>query len=127
MTFEPIAGAAAQTYLIAHIVISLGYLAIPVLVLPFWPIRRRTMAAGVVFFLGCVGTHGTASWDLLTHPEHTLLLVGWGDAMWHVVQAAGTWAFILLYRQELRAAQALLDQAEGIARERPAGTERAAG
>lgn len=116
-------GAAAQAYLIAHLVIALGYLAIPGLVLPFWPIRRRTMAAGVVFFLGCVGTHGVASWDLLAHPGHVLILIGWTDAVWHIGQALGTWAFILLYRQELRAARKLLDQAEGIARGRPALTD----
>jgi hypothetical protein len=118
-----IQGAAAQAYVIANIVIGLGYLAIPALVLPYWPIRRRTMIAGVVFFLGCFGTHVGMSWDLLRHPEHMLDLVTWTDAGWHIVQAIGTWGFILLYREELAAAKALLDQAEGIARERPDRTD----
>lgn len=104
-------GFAAQVYVLANVAIGLGYLAVPWLVLPFLDLRRRTIAAGVVFFTGCSGSHAEMVYDVLAgHPGHPP--VGWIAVWWHVLQAVGTWAFILYFRTELATAHALLEVAE---------------
>jgi hypothetical protein len=105
-------GAAAQVYVIANVVILLGYLFVPILVLPHLELRRRTMIAMTVFFLGCVGSHADMVVDVLAgHLVHPV--VGWVAVWWHTIQAIGTWAAILFFRAELREANALLAQIEG--------------
>lgn len=115
-------GFAAQAYVLANVMIGLGYLAIPGLVLPFLNLRPRTVVAGAIFFIGCFGSHADMTWDIIanaaSHPT-----VGWVAAFWHMVQAAGTWAFILMFRSELAGADALIAQVEGVADERPARDE----
>lgn len=103
------AGVAAQVYIIANIAIGIGYLAVPVLVLPFLDLRRRTLVFGTLFFVGCFGSHLDMIVDVLRHADlHPP--VGWMAASWHVMQAIGTWGFIITFRRELAKANALLDQ-----------------
>lgn len=105
------AGAAGQLYVLANLAIAAGYLAVPALVLPYLPLRRATIIFGAVFFLGCTGSHLDMVLDVLFrwghHPP-----VGWVDMAWHIVQAIGTWGFIVLFRLELVKAKRLLDAAE---------------
>ena len=104
-------GAAGQLYVLANLVIAAGYLAVPLLVLPFLPLRRATLVFGAVFFLGCTGSHLDMVLDVLFrwghHPP-----VDWVDTTWHIAQAVGTWGFIVLFRTELAKAQRLLEAAE---------------
>jgi hypothetical protein len=104
-------GLAAQVYVVANLAIALGYVAVPALVLPHLPLRRRTIAFGVLFFVGCFGSHADMIWDVL-HGSHHHPPVGWFAVGWHVAQAVGTWGFILLFRAELAAAQAALTRVE---------------
>lgn len=109
-------GAAEQIYVIANIAIALGYLCVPALVLPFIQLRRRTLVAGAAFFLGCTGSHIDMVYDVIAHRgEHPP--VGWVAVVWHIIQAAGTWAFIMFFRAELTAARRTLEEAEEIARD----------
>lgn len=90
---------AGTLFAIANLIIVAGYLAVPLLVLPYLPLSRAVLIAGVGFFLGCAGTH---AWMAASH-HHTNL---WWTAE-HVLQAICTWAFILLFRADLRRAHAL--------------------
>ncbi len=116
-------GHAAQIYVIANVLIGFGYLAIPALVLPYLNLSRRTVLAGVVFFVGCFGSHADMTWDILAHAgAHPG--VGWFATAWHVLQAVGTWAFIMWFRWDLKRAHALVDLVRGdVGGRPPAGDE----
>jgi hypothetical protein len=102
-------GFAAQVYVLANLAIALGYLCVPWLVLPYIHLRRRTIAAGALFFLGCTGSHIDMVYDVLVgHDQHPP--VGWVAVWWHALQAVGTWAFIMLFRGELNTADRVLDE-----------------
>ena len=105
-------GLAAQLYVLANLIIGLGYIAVPVLVLPYLQLRRRTLLFGALFFIGCAGSHVDMVLDVLTRAGHHPP-IGWVAVAWHVAQAVGTWGFILSFRWELRTARALLDLANG--------------
>lgn len=102
-------GAAGQLFVLANLAIVAGYLAVPVLVLPFLNLRRRTVAFGAVFFIGCSGSHADMVLDVLFRWNHHPP-VTWADAGWHAVQAIGTWGFIVYFRAELWQAEKLLEQ-----------------
>jgi hypothetical protein len=104
-------GAPGQVFVLANLVISFGYLAVPYLVLPHLPLSRTAVVFGAVFFLGCTGSHMDMVYDVLFNaPFHPH--VGWGSAAWHVIQAIGTWGFILVTRSELAKARELVDLVE---------------
>lgn len=93
---EPISAMTA-VFVIANLVIALGYLATPFLVLRYLPLTRTVLFWGMVFFFTCAGTHlGMAS---LVHAD-----VGLFWTTEHVIQAIGTWGFILTFHSMLRAA-----------------------
>lgn len=102
-------GAAGQLFVLANLAIVAGYLAVPVLVLPFLNLRRRTAVFGAVFFIGCSGSHADMIFDVLFRWNHHPP-VTWVDAGWHAVQAIGTWGFIVYFRAELWQAEKLLEQ-----------------
>lgn len=102
-------GVAAQVFILANLAIAFGYLAVPALVLPHLKLRPITVGFGTLFFVGCFGSHADMIWDVL-YGNHLHLPVGWFSVAWHVAQAVGTWGFILLFRQELRAANAFIDR-----------------
>jgi hypothetical protein len=109
-------GLVAQAYVLANIAIALGYLCVPWLVLPYLDLRRRTVIAGAVFFVGCTGSHIDMVWDVLSgHAAHPQ--IGLFALAWHVVQAAGTWGFILFFRWDLARANAALVAARATAAE----------
>ncbi len=117
MTFDVGAlpyGLVAQAYVLANIAIALGYLCVPWLVLPYLDLRRRTVIAGAVFFVGCTGSHIDMVWDVLSgHANHPQ--IGLFALAWHVIQAAGTWGFILFFRWDLAKANAALVAARAVA------------
>jgi hypothetical protein len=81
----------------ANLVIALGYLAVPFMVLRYLPLTRLVLAWGIVFFAGCAGTHmGMA---LLMHHVDS-----WFWTIEHLVQAVGTWGFIITFTAMLRKA-----------------------
>lgn len=93
---EPISAMTA-VFVVANLAITAGYVAVPFLVLRYLPLTRLVLFWGVVFFLGCAGTHlGMAA---LIHSD-----VGLFWTVEHVVQALGTWGFILSFHSMLRAA-----------------------
>jgi hypothetical protein len=84
-------------FTVANLVITLGYLSVPFLVLRYLPLARIVLFWGAVFFLGCAGTHlGMAT---LVHADPGVF---W--TVEHVVQAIGTWGFIITFHSMLRAA-----------------------
>lgn len=93
-------GTAQSLFWVANLIIAAGYLSVPLLVLPYLPTTLATKVAGAVFFAGCMGTH---LWMAFGH-QHT---ANWWWALEHAIQAAATWAFILLFRRNLQAAHAL--------------------
>lgn len=104
-------GLAAQVYVLSNILIGLGYLAVPALVLPYLALRRRVIVFGVMFFVGCFGSHADMVYDVLINDAaHTR--IGWVAAFWHLMQAIGTWGFIVFFRHQLAAATALLERVE---------------
>lgn len=86
-------------FVIANASIAIGYLSVPFLVLRYLPLTRVVLFWGAVFFLGCAGTH--AGMALFAHGDPGLF---W--AVEHVVQAIGTWGFIITFHRMLRAADA---------------------
>jgi len=105
-------GLAAQLYVVANVVLALGYLFVPVLLVPYLEVSRRTMVAMAVFFVGCTGSHSDMVWDVLSgHDRHPA--VGWVAVWWHVIQAVGTWAAILFFRSDLKAANDLIERVDG--------------
>jgi hypothetical protein len=115
-------GAAAQVYVLANCALVVGYLVLPAFVVPYLSFRRRTKAAWMTFFVGCVGTHLFSVWQALSmasimhHGE-----AGWVAALWHTGQAVGTWAAIFWARQDLARADAFLHRL--IGREVPHGEQ----
>jgi hypothetical protein len=99
-------GVAHTLFVVANLAIAAGYLSVPFLVLPYLPISRAVLIAGAGFFLGCMGSH---LWMAYGHGQHT----NWFWTAEHLVQAACTWAFILLFRHHLRRAHALRRQSRG--------------
>lgn len=84
-------------FTVANLAIAVGYLAVPFLVLRYLPLTRLVLFWGAVFFLGCAGTHlGMAA---LVHNEVSMF---W--TVEHVIQAIGTWGFIITFHSMLRAA-----------------------
>ncbi len=93
-------GVAHILFVVANLVIAAGYLSVPLLVLPYLPISRGALLTGAGFFLGCMGSH---LWMAFSGVHHA-------DWIWtteHALQAACTWAFILIFRGDLRRAHAL--------------------
>jgi hypothetical protein len=88
---------AAILFTFANVVITLGYVAVPFLVLRYLPLTRMVLAFGVLFFGLCATTH--AGMALFIHGDP-----GWFWTVEHVVQAIGTWGFILTFHSMLRAA-----------------------
>jgi predicted tellurium resistance membrane protein TerC len=89
--------AMTAVFAVANLVITAGYLAVPFLVLRYLPLTKMVLFWGAVFFIGCAGTHlGMAA---LVHAE-----VGLFWTAEHVIQAIGTWGFILTFHSMLRAA-----------------------
>lgn len=84
-------------FLAANLAIAAGYASMPLLVLPYLRLDRRTLLYGMGFFAGCAGTH---LW--MVFGDHH---AGWAAAGWHVVQAVCTWGFILSFRSVLKAAR----------------------
>lgn len=108
--------AMTAVFTVANLAITIGYLAMPFLVLRYLPLARIVLFWGAVFFLGCAGTHlGMAA---LIHTE-----VGLFWTVEHVIQAIGTWGFIVSFHTMLRAAshrrQASGAPDPGTLRERP--------
>ncbi len=100
-------GGVAQTvFVVANLAIAAGYLSVPFLVLPYLPISRAALLAGGGFFLGCMGTH---LWMAFGDSHHT----NWFWTAEHLIQATCTWAFILLFRQNLQQAHALRRRSRG--------------
>lgn len=84
-------------FVMANLAITMAYAAAPFLVLRYLPLTRTVLFWGAVFFLGCAGTHlGMA---LLIHSN-----VGLFWTVEHLVQAIGSWGFILTFHAMLRAA-----------------------
>jgi hypothetical protein len=83
----------------ANLIIVAGYLSVPFLVLPHLPLTRRVLVFGAGFFAGCAGSHAWMAFDHM----HSHWLAFW--TVWHVIQAACTWLFILYFRSMLKAAQ----------------------
>lgn len=89
----------ATLFTTANIAIAVGYLSVPFLVLRYLPLTKLVLFWGAVFFLGCSGTHiGMA---LFMHHVTSLF---W--TVEHVLQAIGTWGFIISFTRMLRAAAA---------------------
>jgi hypothetical protein len=88
---------AAVLFTTANVVIAVGYLAVPFLVLRYLPLTRTVLVWGAIFFLGCSGTH--VGMALLMHGDPGLF---W--TLEHLVQAVGTWGFIITFTRMLRRA-----------------------
>ena len=88
----------AMIFMVANAAIALSYLAMPILVFRLLPLTRSVKLFAAIFLIGCGITHvGMATW-------------AGGDpgpfwALEHVIQAIGTWGFIITFRGMLRAAQ----------------------
>jgi hypothetical protein len=85
----------------ANIIIVCGYLAIPLLVLPYLPLTRLVKVCAAGFFAGCAGTHTWMAFGM--HHINGGWLAFW--TCWHIAQAFCTWGFILGFRHMLKEAQ----------------------
>nr|WP_221374419.1 hypothetical protein [Actinoplanes polyasparticus] len=94
-------GALTALFSAANIVIVAGYIAVPFLVLPYLPLTRLVTGCAAGFFAGCAGSHGWMAFGMTHQPGGWLTF--W--TIWHVVQAACTWGFILGFRHMLKEAQ----------------------
>lgn len=89
----------AWLFTAANVAIAAGYVTVPFLVLRYLPLTRIVLFWGAVFFVGCAGTH--AGMALLVHGDPGLF---W--TVEHLVQAVGTWGFVICFHRMLRAANA---------------------
>lgn len=103
-------GFATFLFLVANVAIALGYVAVPFLVLRYLTLAKSTLLYGAVFFIGCAGTHAWMGVMDACDP-------GWFWTVWHVVQAAATWTFIIKFSDDLRQAKRLLDNSPGVVRQ----------
>ncbi len=102
-------GMSAQVFILANIALVIGYVTLPLAVVPFLNFRRRTKAAWMVFFAGCVYTHSLSIWQTIHLGNgHGHSAVGWVPALLHVAQALGSWAAIVWALADLQRAAALL-------------------
>lgn len=84
-------------FTMANLVIALGYFTVPFMVLRYLPLTRTVLVWGAIFFLGCAGAH-LGMGVLMRHVD------SWFWTIEHLVQAAGTWGFIISFTIMLRRA-----------------------
>lgn len=107
-------------YVVANVIIAAGYAAMPILVLRFIRLDRRTLFAGAGFFALCGTTHLVMGLD----NDYRHVSVWW--TIEHVAQALFTWSFLILFsrllaratrRREQRRRVTLIDMPGGTARD----------
>ncbi len=80
---------------VANLAIVVGYVLVPLLWLPYLPLTRSVLYAGVVFFVTCAMTHLAMAFGFVHSPWMTVN---------HVIQAAAVLTFVLGFGRLLRRA-----------------------
>lgn len=83
-------------FVAANLAIAAGYASVPILVLRHLPLTWPELLLGAGLFTGCMGTH---LWMAYSHRG----VEPWWVAE-HLIQAACTWGFIVVFARHVRRA-----------------------